>query len=242
LNRTTTHGRRARRAIGFTLIELLTIIIILGMLISLSTPSILIVRRMAKVKLSHATYKTLGGGIELYRGDDRFTRPPPSDPSDPNNYTHLEGRFALVQFMIGYMSAAKDGVEGAGYRWRENNTDFVRGGKVYGPYGGCDHIERGKGRAHPVFVEAFDNDILYFRFDDEEGYIIGHNSSADPEAPSNLEQYTRDQLDPNRPYYRGDYILISGGPDKLFKDVTDGKPDVDDITNFRFRLPKRLKD
>ena len=240
LNRTTSPPRTLRGPAGFTLVELLTIIIILSMLITLSTPSILIVRRNAKVKMSYAAYRVLEGGIEAYRSDDRFGRPPPSAPGDKSNYTDYEGRYAIVQFMIGWMNEAKDGAKGNGFRWREGDgSEFVKGGVIYGPYGGCENLQRAKGTPHPVFVDSFGNEILYYRFSEEQGYVAGHNGSADPEGPTDLKQYTEDQVDPNHAPYRSDYILITGGPDKKYKDVTDGDTDVDDITNFRFRLREK---
>lgn len=206
---------------GFTLIELLTIIVILGMLITMTTPSILKAREMFKTEQTYGILKDLGGAIRLYNQD--WGEDPPSAGGVTGG---LKGRYALVQALLGYRD--DDGKRGRGAR-RPN----AKRGKDLGPY-----TEAKVDGKPPAFVDAFGNQIYYYRYG--ERTAGKYNSVDNDRGPSDLEQYLKD---PNSNYYRKDYVLITPGPDREWmkpgENPDPNKPKkTDDIANFSFKFKK----
>lgn len=256
-------SRRPRRPRGagrpwltaFTLVELLTIIIILSMLIALSSPSILAARKIFKVRKSKGILHQLDGACEMFKADNVYYPPSRSSGFHWPNQQQMEdtprlrewqsqwedadtvnqwqtatstwkGRHILVQCLMGYLSDSVDLEKGVGFRKRAR-------GKVYGPYNGAERLERRKIQNAPtVFVDDFANEIHYYCYDNP-GQTAGFNANDDADGPPNLQQYL---TDPNGVYYRQDYVLMTPGPDRAWKDVNDDSRKVDDITNFTFRL------
>jgi type II secretory pathway pseudopilin PulG len=125
---------------GFTLIELLTIIVILGMLITLTTPSILEAKKIFATQESYTRMHLLEGAIRAYSVDWGVI-PPSAAGSYPKA---LKGRRGLVQALTGYLGKDDDGKDGWGAR-------KVERGAVYGPYVGTDQPMGGD---PPAFIDA----------------------------------------------------------------------------------------
>jgi len=238
-------GPRARPA-AFTLVELLTIIVILGMLISLATPSVMEAIKIYRTHETRGYFRQLAMGIGLYQDDWKQLRPkdpggaqywdqlpdylkglPPSSGGKSDSVAgSLKGAYALVQALTGYRS--DDGKPGRGSKYIDPT---IAPGKQYGPYvaTGMPMDTDANGL---VFLDAFGNRILYFRFEPGAGefggtFVSAHNDGG----PTQLQPYL---LDPNGDLYRKDYILMTPGPDRVWRKVgTDEK--IDDIANFQFR-------
>ncbi len=214
----------SRPAGGFTLVELLTIIVILGMLITLASPSVLTARRLFKIEQSRGVVNMVAQATEQFRHE--VGAYPPSDGGTPVDEdgdqaverwpTFSEGRYALVQALTGYAPATEDWKDGPGFRAK-------RRGRVHGPYFTAGEQTSGD---PPAFVDAFGNDIYYYRYT-AAGYVASHNT----DGPDVGGDYLRD---PQDNFYRKDYVLLTRGPDRRWADVdSDTMPDdVDDIANF----------
>lgn len=226
-----TRGRAPRRAggrraalLGFTLIELLTILVILSVLISIATPTIIGARKQFRMTESRARMKMIAGGIGFYYNDFALL---PESTKDTVGSVSMLGRHRLVQALTGYLQKSQDGQEGLGFRLRER-------GKVYGPYNGTENLEQTDpkvtGQA-ATFLDAFGNEIFYYRFKPgAPGSETGTFEAADnaPDGPPQLNQYLKD---PNDNYYRKDYVLITPGPNTTWEDPND---DADEIANFPY--------
>jgi type II secretory pathway pseudopilin PulG len=212
-------GGAGRRG-GFTLVELLTIIIILSMLISLTTPSILKAREIFKVNQTRATIGQLEAGCRQYRMD--WEANPPSGTGRRGVVGGLRGRYALVQALLGYRD--DDGITGLGARKRTR-------GKVKGPYVKGQKTSDKPGKP-PAFVDAFGSDVYYYRWegDHEKGRF---NEADNADGPSPLGVYVKD---PNDDYYRQDYLLLSRGPDRAWLKPGPNVRKTDDLANFPFRF------
>jgi len=223
-NQTRCHRRDGLRPRGgFTLVELLAIIGIIGLLLGLLTLTVTSVRIRTRVQKSQFIISQLAGAIRVFH-NERGEYPPSGDGTD------YFGSELLVQALTGYQDEAGDWKTGWGFR------DMERG-KVFGPYNDTERLQLARTSETPIkyeFVDAFDNPILYYRYDD--GYVASHNADAPEHAPEDLNTlYLRG---PGNEYFRTDFVLISPGPDgKYLADhppYHDGEWDrqCDDITNF----------
>ncbi len=198
---------RRRSGPGFTLVELLVVVAILVLLLAISLPVLGMVRERAKVAASQATINTISTGLDLYYNDlnvypESFWDAVKVDSSPDEQWW---GAQVLVQAMIGYLDAApqptdndrapNDGATGPGFR-----TMFR--GDVYGPYVEPDKIRTlsvttyDGDAARPVFIDAFDQPILYYRYgqaadgvDVHRGYdldMVISPSSGYPDNPNKL--------------------------------------------------------
>jgi len=228
---------------GFTLVELLTIIIILGMLITLAAPSMLKARLLFRQSTTMAYLGTIGGAIASYQMDWKdcpyerdqplFLRGLPR--SDGTGAGKLKGRYALVAALTGYLSKAQDGAEGPGARWRKGQP-----GKVFGPYVESDQPRGrldGDTKATPAFLDAFGNEILYYRFNPSASGGGAYNTEDnDSLGPNPLSQYLRD---PNtQTLYRRDYVLLTPGADRQWMKRTQDLKKTDDMSNFEYTFEK----
>jgi prepilin-type N-terminal cleavage/methylation domain-containing protein len=249
-------GRR-----GFTLIELLTIVVILGTLISLTTPSILEVKKIFATRESVGRMNLIESGIRMYASD--WKQPPsyktdpaeirawnPLPPSAAGSYpTQLKGRTGLAQALTGYLpkgdspgdgtgTANGDGADGWGSR-------KVVPGRVLGPYVGPEQpmgpSDPDNPSSAPAFLDAFGNNFYYYR-----AHISGTGTGAKieykatdndtPPGPTDLNMYLRPRQDSNQRLYRVDYVLISPGADRAWEAFPAGKKKTDDIANFDFEF------
>lgn len=218
-----------RRGWGFTLIELLTIIVILGMLITLTTPSILEVKKIFATKESTGRMHLLEGAIRAY-SIDWGVLPPSAAASYPKG---LKGRQGLVQALTGYLDRQADGKDGWGSR-------KVARGKIYGPYVGMDQPMPMQGDP-PVFTDAFGNDFYYYRFNSTVGVYAYEENDNDVDTalgkvPDLNTKYLRPRQDSAKPMYRVDYILLTPGADRAWETFPEGKKKSDDIVNFEFQF------
>ena len=203
------HG--SRRRVGFTLIELLTVIGVLGLLLAILALTVTSVRVRARVQKTQVAINQVAGAIGLYYNDRGEY--PPSD-----RVGAFTGSRRLVQALTGYRD--DDGQPGWGFR------DMLRG-KVFGPYNDTELLEM----VNYEFVDAFDNPILYYRYDRDDGYVAAQNDNG----PADLSAYLRG---PGGDYFRKDFVLISRGPDGNYNQLpyvqatSAWNRDCDDITNF----------
>ncbi len=105
---------------------------------------------------------------------------------------------------------------------------------------GCDAVKRTS--QGDCFADQFGHPILYYRFDNgAKQYHSGDNLTLN--GPGNVDVYAK-FYDGALRYYRTDFLLMSAGPDAVFRDPKlgedqDGDPEdsaddvvTDDITNF----------
>ena len=221
-NQTRRHRRHGlRQRAGFTLIELLTVIAILGLLLGILALTVTSVRIRARVQKSQFIVNQLTGAIRIYHNErGEYPR------SNEAGYTGSEW---LVQALTGYRD--DDGKTGWGFR----DTEYIDRGKVFGPYNDTERIQRARTSDNPIkyeFLDAFDNPILYYRYDD--GYVAAHNPGA---GPASLDvTYLRG---PGGEYFRKDFVLLSPGPDGRYDQIpyiqaptSAWNRNCDDITNF----------
>lgn len=215
-------GRRVgprRRQIGFTLIELLTILIILGLLISLAGPSILRARTIFRVRECQARIRLIDGACGMYYADWDSQYPPSTSATIGGKA--MQGRHRLVQSLIAYMPASADGYDGFGAR-------KVDRGKVYGPYVGLENMERSVNQPF-AFMDTFGNEIYYYR-----GLPVGGGSvfeaGDNKDGPPTLGKYLQDA---NGNYFRKDYVILSPGPNTKWDPNADTGDDIGNYTRRR---------
>lgn len=236
-----TTRRAARR--GFTLIEMLVIIVILILLIGIIAPAVLGVRQQAKRAASLATITLLEGAIRAYQQDFEsqyaydWQALPDSEALDELDgsplTTDIEGRHRLVWCLTGLQYAdgavIDDGADGYGFR-------TIRRGPVHGPYNGAEGVETtdpptAADEAPLAFVDAFGNEIYYYRYDptvgdpDVDGYDEGDNAGG----PANIDGWLSNGSG-TWATYRRDFVLMTQGPDGEWAAINE--PAVDDVTNF----------
>ncbi len=223
-------GARLRRGAGFTLIEMLTIITIVALLIGISMPTILSVWMASRAEASRARINLIEGACRMYYND--FEHFPPSSP-EGGHLPNWQGRELLPLLLVGYGGDA--GVKGRPLDSEKFDTDdgndgygfrTTRRGKVYGPYNGVETLETGKtSRGRAVFIDVFEHEIYYYRFDESSGkYNAGDNS----DGPGDVNDYAKDN---DGKYFRQDFILMTRGADREWKAFRDDMT-TDDITNF----------
>jgi type II secretory pathway pseudopilin PulG len=209
------HARTSRGA--FTLVELLTIIIILGILVTILAPSLTKYRQVGMIKMTQATINSLELGCMLYRDDFSGVFPPSRD----TNYnsggdgrspgTPWRGSQLLALYLQGYGPnpgspgiptadlSADDGKEGPGFR-------VAPRGKVFGPYADADKLpftgkfDDPRNASQPTtvprfFVDAFDRPIVYYRFtgtayDPADNGIEGYVVGSPAQSAANSDQPT----------------------------------------------------
>jgi prepilin-type N-terminal cleavage/methylation domain-containing protein len=243
----TSRPRRVRPACAvrrraFTLIEILTVIIILGMLITLAAPSIVEARKLAKVQESMGRISSINGGIGMFRTDTG--KLPPSNGTDwpggddpsglkKNIGTALKGRHALVEALTGYLAEAKDLRDGRGFR-------LVTRGRVYGPYLDLPTSKESTAGDPPSFIDAFGNDIYYYTLDTSvAGTNATYNTADNADGPTSLnEKYLRERQNSSGKFYIEDYVLITKGPDRAWESFPTGIKRTDDLASFTFLFPK----
>ena len=212
---------------GFTLVEMLIIVAILILLVGILTPSINRARISAKTNTSKAHIALINTGCEMFNED--FDYYPPSSNAS------LAGKELIVVYMTGYANDrttstdedndAKpvsyngatlkddDGKDGFGFR-------TVKRGRVYGPYNGTENIPTD----NKIFIDAFGNEILYYRYDTGSNlYVRGHNST-DFDNDGDFDADDQAYLDACEQSLTT-FLLLTPGSDKSWGES-------DDIRNF----------
>jgi len=230
------HTTRPRA--GFTLLEMLTVVIIVGLLLAIGTPSVLRMQLIAMRRTSHVRINTLETGCNAYKND--FNMYPPSGSVSGNGATTSQGQFNLVRCLVGYQDASGDGYNGLGFKTSAK-------GRVYGPYAGCEDVKYTQSGSAVVFLDAFDYPILYYcgmKFVNGNYVFGGYQSGDNSNGPSNINgnYVTIKNANNALVYARKDFILCSKGPDgkwpneaKIPDDYESAQAALDqrdDITNF----------
>ncbi|MCK5114051.1 MAG: hypothetical protein KAR11_04740 [Phycisphaerae bacterium] len=225
---------------GFTLVEVLVVIAIIILLVGIIGPSIHKGMKVVKMRQTESAINMIADGCQQYQSD--FDDYPPSD--DANSDMDLtQGSQIIVLLLTGYPDddpndAAPRTSSGTGFlKDDDGKTGFgfrtVKRGRVYGPYGGAENLQTSGGDT-PAFRDAFDNDILYYRYhENDDEYKAAHNTTAPVPDPNYFAACAT---------VRTDFLLLSPGPDEVFatfeaSDNTDAKrlekiKDSDDITNL----------
>jgi prepilin-type N-terminal cleavage/methylation domain-containing protein len=217
--------RGGRLGWAFTLIELLTVIVIISLLVGIAIPSIMEVKRQSMRRKSLAAIAQIEGAIRAYANDfevkatDRyyFSCPPST------GYSGKEGRHVLVWCLTGYGAESPDTKDGFGMRLTNPRLGD------YGPYNGVESLPMKSEGGGPVFIDAFDNPIFYYRLTTAGTYTSGDNSGG----PADIVRYATPLHTTDKPkLLRADYLLCSKGPDGTWWGELDWDPATDDITNF----------
>jgi len=193
----------------------MVVLLIMLLLLAVLTPTVQKIHRTIMRTAALGTIHLIEGACKRYYED--FDEYPPSSHSD---YSGWDGKELLVLFLTGYgPDTGTKGEPGATLDVNDGKAGFgfrlEKAGPVFGPYNGAQDIKTTGSR--PVFVDAFDEQVYYYRY---AGAYGNHN----PGGP--IEQF-------GAAYAQGHtgFILATAGPDGIFQDF-DSHPDTDDITNF----------
>ena len=139
-------------------------------------------------------------------------------------------------FESGSDMSEDDGNNGFGFRNEQR-------GKVYGPYNGAENVTvaSGPNSNSRVFIDNFDNPILYYRYRNDSGtmrYVTDDNAGVSPASSGDPDQ--DDYLDPAATKQAtGTFLLLTIGPDYQWGvqgHFPDGSTypweDFDDMGNF----------
>jgi len=203
-------ARGREPAAAFTLLEMLTVIIIVGLLLSIGTPSILRMQVIAMRNSSLATVEVIDGACKMYWND--FEEYPHSDP---------EGLRRVYD-----------------YTARQFRDPRQPKGKVYGPYNGCETIKT-DGQVYydsfdyPILYYRWD-------LRSGENAARYHDQDNPDEGPSNIMTYAKTNGFDGRVLRRDFILLSRGPDGKWPHEVLDkyggdqrrAYAERDDITNF----------
>jgi type II secretory pathway pseudopilin PulG len=232
---------------AFTLVEVLIVVVILMLLVTILVPTVNLVRQRAKTSISQTRLALIGTACDLYRndfGDYPLSRHQNDDYFPVNNDQY--GKTLIVLLLTGYgpdpcptgstpgtpldkenNMAEDDGKEGFGFR-------TVNRGPVLGPYNGAEGLSvQG---TPPVFLDAFDNQILYYRANANGNFVADHNSDPVPYVTANDTQ--TDHPGP-RDGTGQQILLITPGANQAWGKYESGKfqetngKRFDDVVNFK---------
>jgi len=218
-----------------TIVEIMVVIIILSLLATLVAPAVVHIREQARRGASLVAVALLDGACLAYHADhDEY--PASSGPAG------WFGCQMLPVYLIGYRdddgndgvpgdffdaATPDDGQDGFGFR-------LVFRGTVYGPYNGAEKADLSATPPY-YFLDAFDQPILYYRYDDVgDTYDLADNDMPAVANPANPDGQGAASLgmayfqNAGGAWYRNDFALCSAGPDGVFSDAAD----TDDVTNF----------
>ncbi|MBL7133293.1 MAG: prepilin-type N-terminal cleavage/methylation domain-containing protein [Phycisphaerae bacterium] len=232
-------GPGPRAAAGFTIVELMVVLLIMMLLLAVLAPTVQKIHRTIMRVTALTTVRLIEGGCKAYY-DDFNNQYPPSTHVD---YVGWSGSELLVLFLTGYGPdpgpgeqpdgtpgadlSADDGCEGYGRRVEKR-------GRRFGPYNGTERVKTKRVKREdetykpPVFVDCFDEEIYYYRYDP---LLPGYHTTHNPAPPGLDEAGAYSDYLTQAKDMRTGFILMTAGPDGLFKDY-DAHPDTDDITNF----------
>ncbi|MCD4826026.1 MAG: prepilin-type N-terminal cleavage/methylation domain-containing protein [Phycisphaerae bacterium] len=215
---------------GFSLVELLVVVGVIVLLVGILVPGFSRAKLSMKKGLSRANISSLDKGCRQYYNEFKNIFPPSTGMGS------LDGKNMIVVYLTGYAddkpTGNPDSTPGSdlsdddgkgGWGWRTEKR-----GKVHGPYFGAESIPiASDGGNKKVFLDAFKQQIYYYRYHQGDlEYKAAHNSGTGPTYLNKL------------PHYRGDFVLISKGPDGNWGTIggTATAPDpetgFDDISNF----------
>lgn len=228
---------------AFTLIELSVVILIITMMMLMAVPAVSKIVAQARRDLSVAIMRQLESACHEFKLDVQvnglYQYPRSSDADYPNwsgsqllrlqltGYAADDGNDALPGKLQSFETlSTDDGHNGFGFRLTER-------GRVYGPYNGAENIDFGSRDGHSFFVDAFDHEFYYYRYDLESNdYDDDDNSPLDSQgAVVDVTEYATDPTTNN--YYRiKDFVIFSAGPDGYIEAYDPADPTAsDDVTN-----------
>ncbi len=191
--------------------ELLVVVTIIGILATITAPSLLMFRDIMTQSASQQIIGTISTAIEQYHGDfernfaNSYEAYPPSDDG-------AAGRYLLTRYLLGYPN--DDGAQGLGFRVKDADGEFDSRAPVRGPYGGTEELELTRGN-DKAFIDAFGNEIYYYRWNTpEQETNNGYSSDDNGGGPGNINAYVQadnNASNDNYDYYRRDYLLMSKG-------------------------------
>lgn len=202
---------------GFTLAEIMVVIGIIALLLLIALPSIATIRTQMMVNQSKSIINLIGDACNQYRNDHNVF---PDSTQGIQGGQSMQGRHRLVEALVGYLDENGDGYDGPGWR--------IAGGRVWGPYNDADEFNMVKDGGKPVFIDAFNNYVYYWRF--QNGSYSNNDNTGYFSDSTTIDQYTK-KPDKDE-YYRDDFILATKGPNGKAERVTSSDSTSDDITNF----------
>lgn len=234
----------------------MTVIVILSMLVGISMPSIISVRRQMMRGTSMAAITTISNAILAYAVDFRSKSYPQGLPPANPSQVWSEGgsqldsswkaRHILPLLLTGYANnPAADGAPHSNLSVDDGVDNFgfcvAARGKTYGPYNGAERLRviRNTGREpHTTFIDSFDNSIAYYVYDtasncyqDSDNSDIASTISGDL-GGKGIDYYAqKEKVGAEKSYGNNEYILCSPGPNGKWDAYLDD-PATDDITNF----------
>lgn len=215
---------KSRSRSGFTIVELMVVMLIMLLLLAVLAPTVQKIHRTIMRGAALSTVRLIDGACKMYR-EDLGEYPPSTHP----DYPGWSGGQLLTLLLTGYgpdpdirgepglTMNLDDGREGYGFR-------MERAGKIFGPYNGTEKVVMKLVDGRPVFMDAFDEQLYYYRFDATSGT---YHATDDP-APSGLEGPAHADYLASAKATQTNFILMTAGPDGYFS----GSTDTDDITNF----------
>lgn len=210
---------------GFTIVEIIVVLLIVLLLLVVLAPTVQKIHQVGLCQPLNAV-KLLDVACKRYYED--FAEFPPSRHED---YPGWHGKELLVLFLVGYgPDAGLDGTPGTDFSLDDGREGFgfrvERAGRIFGPYNGAEMVKtKLSSNGRPVFVDDFDEEIYYYRYDAVlPGYHLDNPGTDDVKGP--IEWFGADYAQNKK-----DFILATRGPDGKFQDVDDDAA-TDDITNF----------
>lgn len=203
---------------GFTLVELLVVIMVLGLLATIIVPSVARVRTNTMRSQSKMMVTMIDTGLRMYF-DDHKQYPEPAA---------IKGRIVVAMALTGYGAKADDGEDGLGFRISDGAGGWEK--TLYVPYNDTQKLLQDEvvggvktGKKIGPFLDAFDNPILYYRYDTvTKTYKASDNDdlTAKPSVPSYMQK--------GAAFYRTDFVLCTAGSDGVFSSTGSS----DDVLNF----------
>ena len=199
------------------------------MLVAILLPSLKRAKDAARLGASKTSVNMIDAAVEMFENDHNELPPstgggawPSGNGSWPNGW---KGAELICLLLTGYADDPGSGGNPDGTPSSANMEDddgkagfgfrLNRRGKVYGPYNGTEKLAVGDSnagntygtpsKAAKVFVDAFDNPILYYEY--RGGYVASDNTGVYPTPPG----YPLAPFLTNAAGVRKDFILVSLG-------------------------------
>ena len=235
------------------MIELTLVVAVIAMLMLMAAPAVNKAAKIARRDSSHAIVKTLQAAcFDFFTDMKEFPR------SSDGNYGDWTGSELLRLQLVGYGPDADqdgapgnngdnsdlqtldtdDGFDGFGFRTWPHEA-------IHGPYVGTENLKYHERDGRSFFIDAFGNEIFYYRADSSGSFADEDNEPTDLNGQAfNVTDYATNPATSER--LISDVLIFSAGGDGRFvpgsavgaadSGVRAFHPDkpraIDDITNF----------